>query len=157
MEAGTEVGIATEGSGGTRLQLTADARELLALRRQMEELQASAAFAAYTATLMKSVDIWTELATSPSMGHDGMVKAEFYKGTLYGIRLILDLPSRIIREAQDLLRRQENEVGRRTDFTKPGQSIEPKSGVDERSSDIAAELDVSAVGPDARVTADSDA
>ena len=139
------------------LEFTRDARELINLSNRMKELMLDENFAAFQDVLKKSIEVWTLKAVAPALSRDGLVEGEFNKGTLYGIRLILDLPSRIITEAKDVISRQETSNERSVDFTRPGQHFDaerPGARFSDSPESIAEQLG-EPVGPNARVTADS--
>lgn len=143
------------------LHPTAEAQQILTLSRSMKKLVELPEFLEYLEIGKRQVKVWTDLALSPATSSKEVREREFQKGVIYGIQLNLSTPTRIIADATDIRSRMENPNGQRrsnpdassfnaqfdlfgVNPVKPGSS--PES--------IAAELD-EPVGPDARVTADS--
>lgn len=96
------------------LRLTEDATQLLALARDMRELLEHPKWK----TLAKigegqSLNWQMILATETDVSSER--KDAYYKGIIFGIRLILGTPSKIIAEADEIIRQMEKSNDRRTD------------------------------------------
>lgn len=136
------------------LVLTKDAQELVDLSKAMKRLEVNPDFARLKAITEKQISVWTTLAMARTEGND-VYRSEWQKGVAYGITLNLETPSRIIKDATDILFRMEKPNGRSPDL---GSGVQPDLFGTEPRRDtpehIAEQLD-EPVGPDARVTADS--
>ena len=143
------------------LILTKDSRDLIALRTAMKQLVSTPEYKKLAEITQKQVAVWTELAMQRTEGGD-VYRSEYQKGVAYGIKLNLDTPSRIIAEADAILSRMETANERRTN-PEPGSlnaqfnlfGTEPERGARRDTPESIAEQLDEPVGPDARVTADS--
>jgi hypothetical protein len=141
---------------------TKDAQELLVQSRAMKVLIESPEYRILAEITRKQVEVWTILAMERTQGGD-LYRSEWQKGVAYGIKLNLDTPSRIITEAQAILSRMETANGKRRSDPEPGSinsqlnlfGLGNERGTVRDTPESIAEQLGEPVGPDARVTADS--
>lgn len=142
-----------------RLIPTADAKEVLRLGNVMKKLLLNPEYLELVEITRKQIEVWTTMAMEPSGGNP--YKTEYEKGVVYGIRLNLETPSRIIADANSILFRMENPNDRHSN-PGPGSfnsqldlfGVNRSAKSRDTPESISEQLG-EPVGPDARVTADS--